>query len=174
MPTGTNGPPDSAPAAAAQSIPHDLRDTPGGCGEGAGCAQPNRRLLLLDPMAMTRQSLTMGLESSAPDLTITPLPSLPSDVLERSFDIGILVAGVNPVTDPAVTDDIARLQDLIRPAPVAVIAGFDDIDQVVAALEMGVRGYLTTDLDLTVAAEVIRLVCAGGSFVPARSLLGRR
>jgi DNA-binding NarL/FixJ family response regulator len=50
----------------------------------------------------------------------------------------------------------------------------EDPGQVIAALDKGVRGYIPTSLALSVAVEAMHLVRAGGTYIPASSLLSCR
>ena len=52
-----------------------------------------------------------------------------------------------------------------------VMSNIEDIELIRIALEQGVRGYIPMSLPLEVAVEAIRLVEAGGVFVPASSLM---
>lgn len=58
------------------------------------------------------------------------------------------------------------------PLHVAVLSDLDSRANVIAALRHGVSGYLLTSLPLKIAAEVIRLVHAGGTFIPPSVVLG--
>jgi len=69
---------------------------------------------------------------------------------------------------------IADLQFLEATAvntPVVIMSDADDIDHIVRALENGARGYIPTSLSFNIAVEAVRLVEAGGTFVPASSLV---
>ena len=52
-----------------------------------------------------------------------------------------------------------------------VMSNIEDIALIRMTLEQGVRGYIPVSLPLEVAIEAIRLVEAGGVFVPASSLM---
>jgi DNA-binding NarL/FixJ family response regulator len=67
--------------------------------------------------------------------------------------------------------DIARLAEIAALAPVALMADSEDPSHIVGALERHVRGYIPTSLPLHVAVEALRLVRAGGVYVPASSLI---
>ena len=67
--------------------------------------------------------------------------------------------------------DIARLGDIAARAPVALMADSEEPGHIVAALENSARGYIPTSLPLHVAIEAMRLVRAGGVYVPASSLI---
>jgi DNA-binding NarL/FixJ family response regulator len=55
--------------------------------------------------------------------------------------------------------------------PTVILSDAEDPGQIVAALEQGVRGYISTNMPLQVAMEALQLVQAGGLFVPASSLM---
>lgn len=78
---------------------------------------------------------------------------------------------------PRVTDVRTQLSHVMRLANgthVIVLSDVEDPDQIIQALHAGVRGYIPTSLSLNVAIESIHLVRAGGTFVPAGSLIAAR
>lgn len=58
--------------------------------------------------------------------------------------------------------------------PVIIVSDIDDLDHIVRALKSGVRGYIPTNLPFNIAVEAVRLVKAGGTFVPASSFMHDR
>lgn len=58
--------------------------------------------------------------------------------------------------------------------PTVVIADTEDLDQVLLAIEAGARGYIPTSLSIDIVVEAIRLIAAGGVFVPASSVMTAR
>jgi len=58
--------------------------------------------------------------------------------------------------------------------PVILLSEVEDVDQILDALDSGVRGYIPTSVTLDIAVEAMRLVKAGGIFVPASSLRSTR
>jgi DNA-binding NarL/FixJ family response regulator len=62
---------------------------------------------------------------------------------------------------------LAPVRKLLEIAPVIILAAGDDPELVIEAFESGVRGYIptaSTSADLMI--EIIRLIKAGGTFVP--------
>lgn len=75
--------------------------------------------------------------------------------------------------DSASSNSIADLQfveSVAAERPVVIVSDVDDVNYVVRALKGGARGYIPTSLPFNVAVEAVRLVEAGGTFVPASSL----
>jgi DNA-binding NarL/FixJ family response regulator len=67
------------------------------------------------------------------------------------------------------------IKRLLEIAPVIVLCDADGIESVLAAFEIGARGYIpTASTSLKLAVEIMRLVKAGGTFVPPSSLSVRR
>src|SRR4051794_10925697 len=59
--------------------------------------------------------------------------------------------------------------------PVVLIADREeDASQIVKALEVGARGFVPSTLSLAVVVQALRFVRAGGTFVPASSLMASR
>jgi DNA-binding NarL/FixJ family response regulator len=71
----------------------------------------------------------------------------------------------------AEVQDLDRLTRLVPQLPVVVLSDAEDLQQIRAAIDSGARGYIPTSLKLAVAVEALRLVRAGGVFVPASSLI---
>jgi DNA-binding NarL/FixJ family response regulator len=65
------------------------------------------------------------------------------------------------------------LEDAPDNVPLIVVSDIEDSDQIVRTLRSGVRGYIPTNLPFNVAVEAVRLVGAGGVFVPASSFVHR-
>ena len=130
--------------------------------------------LLLDGTPLTRECLTMSLNSCDRGLHVVPVPSLEdAEALMRGpappqvvlYNIsGIALAG------PEAIAPVRHLVELLGGVPLIVLTDHEDIDLVLEAFRLGVRGYIATSLGLSVALEAIRLVAAGGTFVPASSL----
>jgi DNA-binding NarL/FixJ family response regulator len=57
--------------------------------------------------------------------------------------------------------------------PIIIVSDVDDLDHIVGALKRGARGYIPSSLPFNIAVEAVRLVEAGGVFVPASSLVER-
>jgi DNA-binding NarL/FixJ family response regulator len=70
--------------------------------------------------------------------------------------------------------DVQSALELLRvrlpEAPTVVLSDRDDVDEVNRALTHGVRGYIPTSVECGVAVAALRLISAGGTFVPADTL----
>lgn len=66
--------------------------------------------------------------------------------------------------------DLQFLDSTAANIPIVVMSDIEDANYVMRALKAGARGYIPTSLPFNVAVEAVRLVEAGGTFVPASSL----
>lgn len=55
--------------------------------------------------------------------------------------------------------------------PLIIVGETEDPDRIIDAIQIGARGYIPTNLPLSIAVQALRLVTEGGIFVPANSLI---
>ena len=70
--------------------------------------------------------------------------------------------------------DLAALAQSGMGIPVVIVCDDEDVEHVLFALDGGARGCIPTSVTLEVAVRAIHLVQAGGTFVPASSLISLR
>jgi DNA-binding NarL/FixJ family response regulator len=73
--------------------------------------------------------------------------------------------------DPQMQQETALLVQRQKRVPVILVSEAEDFDHVICALKEGARGYIPTSVSLEVAIQAIYLVHAGGTYVPASSLV---
>jgi DNA-binding NarL/FixJ family response regulator len=140
-----------------------------------GASAMAQTVLYLDSRAFTRDCIGGWLQSSLSGFEVRVLPDL--EQIERA-SIGneriravIISTGPDRMTSPAVASLLARVSALLPGTPVAVLSDYEDPASIREAFNHGVRGYVPTSLTSRVAVEAVRLVCAGGTFAPAATLL---
>ena len=67
--------------------------------------------------------------------------------------------------------EIALLTHCPEHPPLVIFSDADEPQNIVMALGKGARGFIPTSLSLDIAVQALRLVGAGGLFVPASSLI---
>jgi DNA-binding NarL/FixJ family response regulator len=78
-------------------------------------------------------------------------------------------------TEAEVERDVALLsQAAADRCSIVILSDREDARSVLSALDQGARGYITTSMAFDVAVQAIRLVRAGGTFVPARTFIATR
>ena len=130
---------------------------------------------LVDPKPLTRRSIADILATAFPEHVV-----MATSTCEELLEVGngriggpalvvlyIRSAGLAAASVQAALDLLrTRLPD----TPAVVLSDRDDIDEVNRALSEGVRGYIPTSVECEVAVAALRLVGAGGTFVPADAL----
>ena len=132
-------------------------------------------IVLIDRRPLTRQCLSRWLQEGSPDLRVVSVGS-PADLLDTSRSLSaphniIFSIGAASVRDPEVLGKISLLRRHMSRIPLVLLSDSDEIDDIVAAIEQGVRGYITTNLEPSEAAAALQCVAAGGTFVPASSVM---
>jgi DNA-binding NarL/FixJ family response regulator len=132
-------------------------------------------IAVVDEHLFTLESITKSLQEICEPLEIVAFGNC-DDCLRsvRPHDL-ILYHAHESVT----TDDHDQCGEMIKRlleiAPVIVLCDADGIESVLAAFEIGARGYIpTASTTLKLAVEIMHLVKAGGTFVPPSSLSARR
>jgi DNA-binding NarL/FixJ family response regulator len=129
-------------------------------------------IALIDPKPLTRRSLSAMLATALPDFVMVAAASCEEllQILDRPIDpphliiVYIRSAGV---TDACVQNALGLVRLRLPDAPIIVLSDRDDVDDVNEALICGVRGYIPTSVEAEVAFAALRLINAGGTFIPA-------
>jgi DNA-binding NarL/FixJ family response regulator len=79
--------------------------------------------------------------------------------------------GAASIKAPEVLGKINLLRRHMSSIPLVLLCDRDDVDDIVAAVELGARGYIPTSLEVSEAAAAIQFVAAGGTFVPASAMM---
>ena len=131
-------------------------------------------IVYIDHMSLTRECVGQQLAMLLPEAAVVIaacVEDIPKETSEASrFLVGILNKHAAPIGDPAFEDQLSRLADLAPDLPRVVFSDIDDADDIVKAFASGVRGYIPINLPIKQAVEAIRLVSAGGSYVPSSIL----
>jgi DNA-binding NarL/FixJ family response regulator len=132
-------------------------------------------LALIDPRPLTRQSILEALAKALPDYRTVAasnceelldmrgrLPSCPHLVVIHTRSAKL--------TDTWLQNLVEAVRLHFSDALVVLLSDRDDVDDVVTALRFGVRGYIPTSVGAEVAIAALRLIGAGGTFIPAHVL----
>jgi DNA-binding NarL/FixJ family response regulator len=145
------------------------RDPNAGRPEGASL------IALIDERPLMRHCLGRWLEETAHDAKVISVAS-PAEVLDnarlaRETHLIVLSIGAARVADSEVLDSIHRLVRALPDVPIVLFSDRDDVEEVAKAIRHGARGYVPTKLELPELMAAIHCVEAGGTFVPADTLI---
>jgi DNA-binding NarL/FixJ family response regulator len=132
------------------------------------------KVVLIDERALTRQGLIHSLEFNDRRLRIMGMSRLADLDPHRNYgaiDLAIVNIGSALASDEPIAAALDRLQEVLPEVPQVVIADREDATAVTRAIGRGVKGYIPTSLDTRIVVEALRVVLAGGTFVPVSALI---
>jgi DNA-binding NarL/FixJ family response regulator len=140
--------------------------------------QRKRTLLVLDKRVLDRECITQSIKSREIYLEVLAFSSASEwrdeEDLHPPLGVVLLSIGGRKVSDPDILSELAKLAAEFGETPVIVLGDSDELEQILLALEKGARGYIPTTVGISVCLEAISLAMAGGTFVPASSVLSQR
>jgi DNA-binding NarL/FixJ family response regulator len=132
-------------------------------------------MALIDPKPLTRQSIGDLLAEAFPEYAMVAVSTC-DELLEidgrriGKLNLAVVYNRDRRLTNTCVQSALELLRMRFPEASTVVLADSDDVDEVNRALAHGVRGYIPTSVEWEVAVAALRLVSAGGTFVPADAL----
>ncbi len=140
--------------------------------------RPDDYLAIVDKRALERECLAQALLNHHIGLKVFTFGSLEewqASKKEISNLRAVLInTGNRNLDDADLTAEISEFVTTFENAAVVVVAENDDLNYVLKALELGVRGYIPTTVGIEICMQAIELAIAGGKFVPASSVLALR
>jgi DNA-binding NarL/FixJ family response regulator len=132
-------------------------------------------MALIDPKPLTRQSIRDVLTEAFTESALVAVSSC-EELLEmdegriRKLNLVVVYIRNEGLTTPWVQTALELLRVRVPEASTVVLADRNDVAEVNRALAHGVRGYIPTSVEWEVAVAALRLISAGGTFVPADAL----
>ncbi|WP_209599894.1 response regulator transcription factor [Sinorhizobium kostiense] len=135
-----------------------------------------RCLVLLDSRALDRECLARTLINHGLGMDVVAFGSIDEWREKKSVQssVGAVLLNIGARKLSEISVEISKLSSEFRPVPVVVLSDSDEIAQILRVLESGARGYIPTSVGVEVCIEAIGLAIAGGTFVPASSILAVR
>jgi len=138
---------------------------------GAKPYSKRRCILLVDARPLTRGSIAHFLLSANFVYDVIPVPTT-RDLTQlaqpsRPTDLAILNIGSARVHDSHVKTEVECLRRHFATVPLALLADSADMADIQNALRLGMRAYIPCHLSGAVVLAGLRIVLAGGIFVPA-------
>jgi DNA-binding NarL/FixJ family response regulator len=133
------------------------------------------RVALIDPKPLTRRSIGDLLAKAFPEYAMVAVSTCEEllEIDERQIGrpnlVVVYIRNVG-LTSAFVQGALELLRVRLPEASTVVLADRNAVDEVNRALTHGVRGYIPTSVECGVAVAALRLISAGGTFVPADAL----
>ena len=132
-------------------------------------------MALIDPKPLTRQSILETLTQALPDFMTVAVSSC-NELTELQGrppscpQLVVIHTRTAQLTDPWVQNVLEFMKRHLTSVPVVLLSDRDDVDDIVKALAYGVRGYIPTSVEAEVFFAALRLINAGGTFIPAHAV----
>jgi DNA-binding NarL/FixJ family response regulator len=133
-------------------------------------------IVLVERRTMVRECLAHSLRAHA-NCNVRSYPNIETWLSDCSREQGtslVVLSTTGKTGAQELQRQVSVLSDKAPGAPTILLCDAEDPDYIVSMLEKGARGYIPTSVPLDVAIEAMRLVLAGGVFVPASSLIAAR
>jgi RNA polymerase sigma factor (sigma-70 family) len=139
------------------------------------------KLALIDPKPLTRICVSQLLEKSmqegrrSEDFTILPFSNadeLLNNVSENGSQLELVIFNIGAAcaSDNKVKGDICRLKKELSNIPLIILSERDDPHCILDALRGGIHSYILTAYHPSTVIQALRLILAGGRFVPVNAL----
>jgi DNA-binding NarL/FixJ family response regulator len=133
-------------------------------------------IVLVDRRVLSRECLTYALKVVDPGLSILSFSSAAEWVEHRHSILPacVMMLHINQLHGPEFGRELALIKQAVDAPPVVLLldeSDEEDPEDIIGALNSGVQGYIPSSMPLSVAVEAMRLVAAGGTYVPMSSLL---
>lgn len=143
---------------------------------GGKTAESDRVIILIDQRPLMRSSISQFFEARLENASVVSLScpnQLESALTEHGGQPSLVVYSVGSRQMPAQSfgNSIQCIRETISDVPVVVLSDSDERAQVLQALRCGVQGYVPTSLSPQVVVAAIRLVLAGGTYVPVGAII---
>jgi DNA-binding NarL/FixJ family response regulator len=137
-----------------------------------GSRRQKLRILLIDRRTLRRESVARLLESVARDFNVVSVCSAQEVLDEMSVLAHLIVinVGVDLLSESWISNELRMIRSQMAEVPLVMLCDSDDFGQVIEGLALGLRGIIPTTTSPAVAVEAIRLINAGGTFIPASAL----
>ncbi|WP_048708038.1 response regulator transcription factor [Microvirga massiliensis] len=122
---------------------------------------------------LSRECLAYALKATDAGSTVLSFSSA-AEWVEQSQNMApacVMILHVKQPHGQELGRDLALIKQTADAPPVVLLSDEEDPEEIISALNSGVRGYIPSSLPLSVAVEAMRLVAAGGTYVPVSSLL---
>ena len=128
-------------------------------------------IIVIEKRAMLRECLTRCFEAALGTAVIS-FASVEDwvEVKDQTPACIIVLSIGEAARKESLQRDLGLLRRVASYLPITLLADDEEPCEVAAALEYAARGYIPTNVTLAIAIEAIRLVRAGGIYVPAGHL----
>jgi DNA-binding NarL/FixJ family response regulator len=137
--------------------------------------RPALKFLVVDDHALTRAGVRLALSEIAESVAVVEAASAETARAaingNPDFDLVLLDLGLPRAGGLSLLRDLRRDQNIV---PVVVVSGTEERSYVLKALDLGALGYIPKSAPVGVMLQAVRLVLAGGMYIPPEALMAVR
>ena len=130
-------------------------------------------IVIIHDRTVFRDCLAQCLEMAYVDHDVFSFSSaaewLTSDI-PNALHAAVIIVVIDGINESSAAD-LDFLETNAAATPVVIVSDADYLNHIIRVLKSGVRGYIPTSLSFNIAVEAVRLVKAGGVFIPASSIV---
>lgn len=131
-------------------------------------------IAIIDSRRLERECFVRSVELLHPRLVIIGVASA-TECVDMAADglipsAIILNIGRFKLSDPQVSSQLTLLLDRTDTIPVVVLAECEDLDEIIAALDLGASGFVSVSIGVEGIVEATKLASAGGVFLSLDNL----
>ncbi len=135
----------------------------------------SQAILYFDSRPLMREPIARWLAVKFPDYQVlaTDREEEVAWLGQANADLSLVLLQLDSIrqSEEELTKRLEVFTRSITMSPVAILVDSYDHETVMTALACGIRGIIPTSMAGSAAIEVIRLLCAGGTYAPAASLV---
>ncbi|WP_244651114.1 response regulator transcription factor [Rhizobium sp. CFBP 8762] len=139
---------------------------------------PGDYAAIIDKRNLDRECLAASLNSHNVGLKIITFSNLEEWEARKSvlgkLRVVLFNTGSVDVDEQEVRAEITELVYAFDPVPVVILSNNQDLSTVLKVVDLGVRGFIPTSVGIDVCIHALGLAVAGGTFIPASSILTMR
>lgn len=131
-------------------------------------------VLLVDERCLLREAFAQALEAAAGDLRVRRFADpaeLTAGDLAGEQVVVVLGTGGFDRAEERLSAALAALGGRLAGRPVVALSESERAEDILAASEHGLKGYIPLTAELPLVVEALRFVAAGGTYLPAEPLL---
>lgn len=136
------------------------------------------KIVIIDDRCLERECFVRGIQAMHPNISVFAFATVGDwiDQIARTEPpVAVLYSTLGRrIAEQNVADEIAALEKASRPTPVVVLSPFEDMSEMIAALDCGARGYIPASLGIEAMLTAVRLSAEGAVFMTAASVLAMR
>jgi DNA-binding NarL/FixJ family response regulator len=141
----------------------------------SSCSETN--IVLVERQNLVRDCLVRALHALCPNYAISGFATTEEWLASADQHLRpdlVLLGGSDTASNAELQRQVVAIRQRAETAPLVLVSDREDATFILEAINIGARGVIPTSLPMEVAINAIRLVLAGGSFVPAAALMSSR